>query len=58
MRCWDEHKKPCPPPDDWTLYDVQPCLQIKGLWMMNKDVGLLIEMSDAQVGESSLMCPF
>jgi hypothetical protein len=58
VRCWDEHKKPCPPPDDWTLYDVQPCLLIKGLWVMNKDFGLLIEMSDAQVGESSLMCPF
>jgi hypothetical protein len=58
VRCWDENKKPRPPPEDWTLCDVQPCLQIKGLWVMSKDFGLLIEMSDAQVGESSLMCPF
>jgi hypothetical protein len=58
VKCWDESKKPRPPPEDWTLCDVQPCLQIKGLWVMSKDFGLLIEMTDALVSESSQLCPF
>ena len=58
VKCWDENKKPRPPPDDWTLCEVQPCLHIKGLWVMSKDFGLLIEMADALVSESSQLCPF
>jgi len=58
VKCWDENKRPCPPPEDWTLCEVQPCLHIKGLWVMSKDFGLLIEMADALVSESSQMCPF
>ena len=58
VKCWDEHKKPRPPPEDWTTCEVQPCLHIKGLWVMSKDFGLLIEMGDALVSESSQLCPF
>jgi hypothetical protein len=58
VKCWDLDKKPRPPPDDWTLCEVQPCIQIKGLWVMSKDFGLLIEMADALVSESSQLCPF
>jgi hypothetical protein len=58
VKCWDENRKPRPPPDDWTMCEVQPCLHIKGLWVMSKDFGLLIEMADALVGESSQQCPF
>ena len=58
VRCWDENRKPRPMPEDWTLCEVQPCLHIKGLWIMNKDFGLLIELADALVSESSQLCPF
>ena len=58
VKRWDQDKKPRPPPEDWTLCDVQPCLQIKGIWVMSKDFGLLIEMTDALVSESSQLCPF
>ena len=58
VRCWDADKKPRAAPEDWTLCEVQPCLHIKGLWVMNKDFGLLIEMADALVSESSQLCPF
>jgi hypothetical protein len=58
VKCWDSNKMPRQPPDDWTLCEVQPCLQIKGLWVMSKDFGLLVEMADALVSESSLSCPF
>jgi hypothetical protein len=40
------------------MCEVQPCLIIKGLWVMSKDFGLLIEMADALVSESSQLCPF
>ena len=58
VRCWDESRKPRPAPEDWTLCEVQPCLHIKGLWIMNKEFGLLIELADALVSESSQLCPF
>ena len=59
VKCWDANTRlPRPPPDDWTLCEVTPFLQIKGLWVMSKDFGLLLEMSDALVSESSQLCPF
>ena len=58
VKCWDEYCKPRPPPDDWTSCEVRPCLVIKGLWVMSKDFGLLIEMPDALVSETVNACPF
>ena len=58
VKCWDSNKLPRPAPEDWTICDVQPCLHVKGLWVMNKDFGLIIEMADALVNESSQLCPF
>jgi len=59
VKCWDINTRlPRPPPEDWTLCEVQPFLHIKGLWVMSKDFGLLIEMGDALVSESSQLCPF
>lgn len=59
VRCWDattQAKRPAP--EDWTMCEVQPCLEVKGLWVMNKDSGLLIEMTDALISESSTQYPF
>jgi len=59
IKVWDMNSRlPRPPPEDWTLCEVQPFLHIKGLWVLSKDFGLLIEMSDALVNESSQLCPF
>jgi hypothetical protein len=58
VRVWDENRRPRQAPEDWTMCEVQPCLIIKGLWVMSKDFGLLIEMADALVSESSQLCPF
>jgi hypothetical protein len=59
VKCWDMNTRlPRPPPEDWTLCEVQPFLHIKGIWVMSKDFGLLIEMADALVSESSQLCPF
>ena len=58
VKCWDEHRKPRPHPEDWTTCEVRPCLHIKGIWVMSKDFGLLIEMADAMVSETVIDCPF
>jgi hypothetical protein len=59
VRCWNaEDRKARKQPEDWTMCEVQPCLEIKGLWVMNRDFGLLIEMTDALISESSSICPF
>jgi hypothetical protein len=59
VKCWDENNRlPRPFPEDWTLCEVSPFLQIKGIWVMNRDFGLLIEMTDALLTESSQLCPF
>ncbi len=58
VKCWDLNKMPRPAPEDWTICEVTPCLHVKGLWVMNKDFGLIIEMADALVVESSQACPF
>ena len=58
VKCWDENKKARKLPDDWTYCEVEPSFVIKGVWVMNKDFGLLIEMTDALISESSTLCPF
>ena len=58
VKCWNSNKMPRPAPEDWTICEVQPCLHVKGLWLMSKDFGLIIEMADALVSESSQSCPF
>jgi hypothetical protein len=57
-RCWDADKKACGHPEDWTTACIRPRLLIKGLWIMNREFGLLIEMTDAQVSEEQTTCPF
>jgi hypothetical protein len=59
VRCWDaESKVPRKMPDDWTICEVTPCFEIKGVWIMNKDFGLLLECADVLVSEYMAACPF
>ena len=59
IKCWDaESRLQRKTPEDWTTCEVQPSLEIKGIWLMNKDFGLLIEMTDALISETSTLCPF
>jgi hypothetical protein len=50
--------KPGPPPEDWTNCTVEPILEIRGLWFLGKEMGLLVELTDALVTENSVTCPF
>ena len=58
VKCWDETKRPRELPEDWTMCTVAPRFQAKGLWVANKDFGLILEMTDAMVTEGSAECPF
>ena len=59
VKCWDaETKKPRKAPEDWTVCEVKPCFEIRGLWQMGKDFGLLVELTDALISESAASCPF
>ena len=57
-QCWTASKAKREPPEDWTACSVKPRLQIKGLWIMSREFGLLLEMSDAMIEEFSVACPF
>jgi hypothetical protein len=58
-RFWSpDAKKPGGPPEDWTNCIVEPILEIRGLWFLGKEVGLLVELTDALITENSVACPF
>ena len=58
VQCWTAEKAKRDLPEDWTACSVKPRLQIKGLWIMSREFGLLLEMSDALLEEFSVACPF
>ena len=58
VRCWSSEKTPREMPLDWGMADVSPRLAIKGLWLMAREFGLLVEMTDALIEERSVECPF
>ena len=57
-RCWDSNKASRDMPEDWTSCSVQPKFLIKGLWIMSRDFGILLELTDALISESDAACPF
>ena len=60
VKCWDAETRAIrKQPEDWTMCEVQPVFEIKGLWIMARDFGLLVEMTDALISsESTVSCPF
>ena len=58
VQIWDQHKQKREIPDDWLACSITPIFRVKGLWIMSRDVGLLLEMEHAQIGEAQAECPF
>ena len=59
LQCYTTNKEKCPHPETWRGSSVMPRLVFKGCWIMNKDVGALLECSHAIVQESGGdECPF
>ena len=58
VQCWTAEKAKRELPEDWTACSVKPRLQIKSIWLMSREFGLLLEMSDALLEVVSVACPF
>jgi hypothetical protein len=58
LRLWDEHKQPRSQPATWVGCCVRPRVWFRGLWVMSKEFGPLFEVSDLQLDEASVECPF
>ena len=58
LQCYDAELQKMPHPDNWRSCSIRPKLLFKGLWVMGKDFGPIIECTHAVVKESTDECPF
>ena len=58
VQCWTPERVRCLPPTSWRDCKVMPQLHLKSLYLMNKEVGLIIEMKNALIEEIIPQCPF
>ena len=59
LQYWDrENKVTKPPSTPWVNCLVQPRFLIPRLWMMGKQVGIVLELTDVKFIEEELECPF
>ena len=45
-------------PESWLDVSVRPRVQIKSIWIMSKEIGVLYEVVACQIDEQSRECPF
>ena len=57
LRCWDMEKERRAAPAAWTQCSVTPLVQVKALWFLSKEFGVLCEIQDLIVDEASQECP-
>ena len=60
LQCYTPEKEKRPFPETWRGCQVQSRLVFRGIWIMNKDIGMLLETTHVMVQEdgSDEMCPF
>ena len=58
VRCWDTFRQSRAQPTSWVACSVIPRLALRSLWVMNKEVGPVFELTDALIDEASMECPF
>ena len=58
VRIWNSRKQLAPAPEDWTAVSVSPRIWVKCVYVMNKEVGLILETSDVCVEPKQVSCPF
>ena len=58
VQCWTPSKVQRSPPDCWRDCKVIPKLHFKSLYVMNKDLGLIIDVTHCMVEELDKQCPF
>ena len=58
VQCWTPEKVKCSLPTSWRDCKVMPQLHFKSLYLMNKEIGCVIEMKHALIQEIEPECPF
>ena len=58
VQCWTPEKVKCLPPSCWRDCKVLPQFHIKSLYLMNKEIGTVIEVKHCLLEEIEPQCPF
>ena len=58
VTCWTPDKVKRSLPESWRDCKITPKLHFKGLYVMGRDVGMLIDVTHAKVEELVQQCPF
>ena len=58
VKCWDTFRAPRSLPESWTTCAVTPRVALKGLWVMGKELGPVLELQHAMLDEATAECPF
>ena len=58
VRCWDENGSPRDPPENWRACKFVAKVNASHLWLMSKEMGFVLNITDLQIFEESRVCPF
>ena len=58
IQCWTPERVKCSQPNSWRDCKLKPQLHLKSMYLMNKEVGLIIEIKNALIEEIIPQCPF
>ena len=58
VQCWTQEKVKCSLPSCWRDCKVLPQFHIKSLYLMNKEIGTVIEVKHCLLEEIEPQCPF
>ena len=57
-RYWNSTGQKTKAPDTWLGYAIKPRIRIKALWFTAKQFGIVLDLTDAQILEAEVKCPF
>ena len=58
VRCWNSRREQVPLPTDWSAHKVRPRIWVKNLYVLGREIGLILETCDAQLESITHHCPF
>ena len=58
VQCWDQDKAKCSLPSCWKDCKILPQLHFKSLYIMNKEIGCVIDVKACLIQEVEAECPF
>ena len=58
VQCYGMDKNVRALPENWLAVSVRPRVQIKSIWIMSKEIGVIYEVVACQIDEHTQECPF